>query len=175
MLVIDYFDDLELSACRRINSLSRWKLVRSFFAVISRLGDYPAWVGFGLVCAVQQGSEAPVFVVQTLLTAVTGIFAYKLLKARLVRERPYIRHSGHIECGTAPLDRYSFPSGHTLHATSFAILYGSYEPSLLIVLAPFSLLVAASRVILALHYPSDVLAGAALGAAIATTSISIVG
>ena len=33
MLVIDYFDDLELSACRRINSLSRWKLVRSFFAV----------------------------------------------------------------------------------------------------------------------------------------------
>ncbi len=175
MLVIDYFDDLELSACRRINSLSRWKLVRSFFAVISRLGDYPAWVGFGLVCAVQQGSEAPVFVVQTLLTAVTGIFAYKLLKARLVRERPYIRHSGHIECGTAPLDRYSFPSGHTLHATSFAILYGSYEPSLLIVLAPFSLLVAASRVILGLHYPSDVLAGAALGAAIATTSISIVG
>ena len=48
-------------------------------------------------------------------------------------------------------------------------------PSMLIVLIPFALLVAASRVILGLHYPSDVLAGAALGAAIATTSVSIVG
>lgn len=174
MVVIDYFDDLELKACRRINSLSRWKLVRNFFAAVSRLGDYPAWVGFGLVCVVQQGGDAPVFVVQTLLTAAIGIIAYKLVKKRLVRERPYIRHSGHIECGTAPLDRYSFPSGHTLHAASFAILYGSYEPSMLIVLVPFALLVAASRVILGLHYPSDVLAGGALGAAIAVTSISIV-
>ncbi len=173
MVVIDYFDDLELSACRRINALSRRRNVRAFFAAVSRLGDYPAWVGFGLLCLVHQGDRAPVFVVQTLLTAVTGIFAYKLLKRRLVRERPYIRHSGHIECGTAPLDRYSFPSGHTLHATSFAMLYGAYEPSMLVVLIPFALLVAASRVILGLHYPTDVAAGAAMGATLATASISI--
>ena len=173
MVVIDYFDDLELSVCRRVNALSRRRAVRAFFAAVSRLGDYPAWVGFGLVCLVQQGTQAPVFVVQTLLTATLGIVVYKLLKHRLVRERPYIRHSGHIECGTAPLDRYSFPSGHTLHATSLAMLYGSYEPSMLVVLIPFALLVAASRVILGLHYPSDVVAGAAIGAAIAATSISI--
>jgi undecaprenyl-diphosphatase len=175
MVVIDLFDDLELSACRRINALSRWRGVRTFFAAVSRLGDYPAWVGFGIVCALQQGSETPVFVVQTLVTAGIGIFAYKVLKERLVRERPYIRHHGQIECGTAPLDRYSFPSGHTLHAASFAVLYGSYEPSMLVVLVPFALLVAASRVILGLHYPSDVLAGAALGAGIAAASVSIVG
>ena len=105
MVVIDYFDDLELSVCRRVNALSRRRAVRAFFAAVSRLGDYPAWVGFGLVCLFQRGSQAPVFVVQTLLTATTGIVVYKLLKHRLVRERPYIRHSGHIECGTAPLDR----------------------------------------------------------------------
>ncbi len=173
MVVIDYFDDLELSACRRINALSRRRSVRAFFAAVSRLGDYPAWVGFGLLCLLQQGDNAPVFVVQTGLTAITGVVVYKLLKRRLVRERPYIRHSGHIECGTAPLDRYSFPSGHTLHAASFALLYGSHEPSMLVVLAPFALLVAASRVILGLHYPSDVVAGAAIGAGIAATSLSI--
>ena len=173
MVVIDLFDDLELSACRRINALSRRDRVRAFFAAVSRLGDYPAWVGFGLVCLAQQGDHAPIFVVQTILTAVAGILVYKFLKRRLVRERPYIRHSGHIECGTAPLDRYSFPSGHTLHATSFAMLYGSYEPSMLVVLVPFALLVAASRVILGLHYPTDVAAGAAIGATLAATSISI--
>ena len=174
MVVIDYFDDLELAACRRINALSRWRGVKAFFSAVSRLGDYPAWVGFGLVCAVQQGANAPTFVVQTLLTAGAGILIYKLLKQRLVRERPYIRHHGEITCGTAPLDRYSFPSGHTLHAVSFAVLYGFYEPLMLFVLIPFALLVAASRVILGLHYPSDVLVGAGLGGAIATTSVLLV-
>ncbi len=172
MLVIDYFDDLELSACRRINALSHRQAVRTFFSAISRLGDYPAWVGFGLVCASQQGANTPLFVIQTLITAAAGILAYKLLKNRLVRERPYITH-GDIVCGTAPLDRYSFPSGHTLHAASFAVLYGSYEPSMLVVLVPFAGLVAASRVILGLHYPSDVLVGGSIGAALATASLAL--
>lgn len=174
MLVIDYFDDLEVSACRRINALSRWGGVKRFFSAISRLGDYPAWIGFGLVVALQQGSNAGVFAIQTIATAGTGILVYKLLKQRLVRERPYITHSD-IECGTAPLDRYSFPSGHTLHAVSLTMVYGSYEPSILFVMVPFALLIAASRVILGLHYPSDVLVGAGIGAAIATTSIAVVG
>lgn len=171
--MVEYFDALELGVCRRINALSRLSFLRAFFSAVSRLGDYPAWIIFGLICAYQLGADAPVFVIQTLATAATGIVVYKLLKNRLVRERPYITH-GEIVCGTAPLDRYSFPSGHTLHAVSFTILYGSYEPVLLVVLLPFAILVAASRIILGLHYPSDVLAGGAIGAAIATASITIV-
>ncbi len=53
-----------------------------------------------------------------------------------MRERPFVRH-GEIVCGTAPLDRYSFPSGHTLHAVSLTILYGAYEPALLVVHGAF--------------------------------------
>ncbi|MEM8816645.1 MAG: phosphatase PAP2 family protein [Pseudomonadota bacterium] len=173
MVVIDYINDLDIGACRRINALSRRRGVKALFTAVSRLGDYPAWFGFGLVCAVQQSDRLGVFVVHTLATAVVGIVIYMFLKRRFVRERPYIMH-GEIVCGTAPLDRYSFPSGHTLHAASFAVLYGSYEPSMLIVLVPFALLVAASRVILGLHYPSDVVVGAGLGAAIATAGIAVV-
>jgi undecaprenyl-diphosphatase len=91
-----------------------------------------------------------------------------------VRERPFIRF-GEIRCTTAPLDRYSFPSGHTLHAVSFAILYGSFVPQLLWILVPFALLIGLSRVVLGLHYPSDVLAGAALGALLAIASLSVSG
>jgi undecaprenyl-diphosphatase len=40
-------------------------------------------------------------------------------------------------------------------------------------LVPFTLLVAASRVVLGLHYPSDVLAGAALGALIASVFLAL--
>ena len=65
-----------------------------------------------------------------------------------------------------PLDEFSFPSGHTLHAVSFGIVAAGWFPVLALPLALFAVLVAMSRVVLGLHYPSDVLAGAALGAAL---------
>lgn len=49
----------------------------------------------------------------------------------------------------------------------------AYYPGLFWLLVPFSMLVAASRVVLGLHYPSDVLAGAAIGAAVASASITL--
>lgn len=52
-----------------------------------------------------------------------GILAHKLIKCHAVRERPFITHPA-INCAAAPLDRYSFPSGHTLHAVCFALLGG---------------------------------------------------
>lgn len=171
-MFIDYFDDLERSVCLRVNALSRRRTIREFFGAVSEVGDYSAWVVLGLVCALQPGVATTTLVVQALLTAGAGVLVYKLLKQKLVRERPFIRH-GEIVCGAAPLDRYSFPSGHTLHATSFAILYGSYEPLLLWLLVPLALLVALSRVILGLHYPSDVLVGGAIGAILAISSLNI--
>ncbi len=58
---------------------------------------------------------------------------------------------------------------------SFSILYGTSVPELLWILVPCALLIALSRVILGLHYPSDVLAGAALGALLAFSSLFIAG
>jgi undecaprenyl-diphosphatase len=46
-------------------------------------------------------------------------------------------------------------------------------PALAVVLIPFTMLTAASRIVLGLHYPSDVLAGAAIGAAVALASFRI--
>ena len=171
-MIVEYFDNLEMGVCLRINRLGRRELVRRFFARVSRLGDYWAWVAAGIVVAMMQGKDAGMFVAQALLTAAAGIALYKLLKHKLVRERPYISN-GAIVLGEAPLDRYSFPSGHTLHAVCLTILYGSFEPLLLWLLVPFELLVAVSRIILGLHYPSDVVAGAAIGASLATISLSV--
>ena len=97
---------------------------------------------------------------------------YALLKRLFVRERPFITHAG-IDRAGAPLDRYSFPSGHTLHAVSFTWQAGAHFPELLWVLLPLAALIAASRVVLGLHYPSDVLAGAAIGAALAELGLSL--
>jgi undecaprenyl-diphosphatase len=72
----------------------------------------------------------------------------------------------------APLDRYSFPSGHTLHAVSFTIVTTAHAPELAPILVPFALLVAASRVVLGLHYPTDVAAGAFIGMLLASVSLA---
>jgi undecaprenyl-diphosphatase len=99
------------------------------------------------------------------------MIVYKGIKNGLARERPCVKHAG-ISALVVPLDRYSFPSGHTLHAVAFTAMLGQFYPALLWGLVPYTVLVAFSRVILGVHYPSDVLAGAALGALLAALAAS---
>ena len=165
----DYFNRMEESICVRINRLSDRHWVRALFSIVSRLGDGWFW---GLMSAtiLLSGGHAALAQLGVMLVATTaGVVIYKLLKHKLVRERPYINHQG-IFCGTAPLDRYSFPSGHTLHAVSFTVMLYNIEPLLLAITLPFAALVAASRMILGLHYPTDVIVGAIIGASIGLTA-----
>ena len=168
--VIDYLDDLEIGVCLRANQFGRTEWIRRSFAAVSRLGDWSYWAATGVLLFAVQGTASLPYIGQVAITAGIGIAVYKLLKQRLVRERPFI-HDGGIQAGTAPLDRYSFPSGHTLHAVSFTIMFSHVEPGLFLVCAPFAVLVAASRVVLGLHYPSDVLVGALIGAVLGSSSV----
>ena len=107
--------------------------------------------------------------------AITGLIAaamYRYLKRWTRRPRPFRAHR-QIVVLVAPLDEFSFPSGHTLHAVSFTIVALAYFPILAPLLIPFMLLVAMSRVVLGLHYPSDVVAASLIGVALATVSLNI--
>jgi undecaprenyl-diphosphatase len=73
-----------------------------------------------------------------------------------------------------PLDEFSFPSGHTLQAVSFTIIALAWYPLLAPLLLGFTSLVAASRVILGLHYPSDVLAAIGIGCGLGATSLWLI-
>jgi undecaprenyl-diphosphatase len=70
-----------------------------------------------------------------------------------------------------PLDEFSFPSGHTLQAVSFTIVALAWYPHLAPLLLGFTTLIGASRVILGLHYPSDVLAAILIGSGLGATSL----
>lgn len=165
------FDLLEQSWCMRINRGCDYPAIRQLFSVVSRLGDGVFWYIL-MLTLVSSGEQGAMVAAQMALTGLAGLAIYRPLKHRLVRERPYISHTA-IRLGAAPLDRYSFPSGHTLHAVAFTMVATAHVPGLAPWLWPFALLIAASRVVLGLHYPTDVLAGALIGAALAAFSLSI--
>lgn len=168
--IFAWADEAEQRMCLMANSACRRGAVRALFRLVSRLGDGVFWYALVATMPLWLGLKAGLAAsMQMLLAAAFGALLYKMLKRKLVRERPFIGLIG-IECAMPPLDRYSFPSGHTLHAVLFTSIAMSHVPELVFILAPFALLVAASRVVLGLHYPSDVIVGACLGWSIAKLS-----
>jgi len=166
------FDHAEYRLCRRLNRGIQHTWVRVLFMTASRLGDGVIWYALMLALPLLYGAEGLRVAAIMLATGVVGLGLYKILKRTFVRERPFIRHAG-ISLAGAPLDRYSFPSGHTLHAVAFTWQACVAFPELTVVLLPLALAIAASRVVLGLHYPTDVLVGALLGAITGATGAAL--
>lgn len=163
-------ENAEVRFCQRVNRGCERPLVLWPFAAVSRLGDGMFWYGLMLALPFWYGSAGIVVALQMAGVGLAGLVLYRMLKERLVRERPCNLHP-HIRAGARALDRYSFPSGHTLHAVAFTLVATSTFPELGWLLVPFAVLVAMSRVVLGLHYPSDVAAGALLGALLAQVAL----
>lgn len=161
------------SWCVRFNRASRIAAVRSVLRLASRLGDGVFWYALMLGLLIADGRAAVGPVLKMALAGTTGTLVYKLLKGRTLRPRPYQVNQA-IALGVAPLDQFSFPSGHTMHAVCFTVVALAHYPTLAWLLIPFSLIVAASRPVLGVHYPSDVLAGGLIGALIAVLVIGLV-
>jgi undecaprenyl-diphosphatase len=166
------FDAAELKFCRYLNRSSRSSPVRQLFRAVSWLGDGWIWYAVVLALPLFYGAAGVQAALHLTATGALGVLLYKLIKNRAVRERPYITHCA-IECASAPLDRYSFPSGHTLHAVCFTLMLTAYLPDWAAAVGALAALIALSRVILGLHYPTDVAAGALLGALLGLGSVML--
>jgi undecaprenyl-diphosphatase len=97
---------------------------------------------------------------------------YYLLKNWLRRNRPF-RTLG-IKNWVNPTDQFSFPSGHTSAAFMFTFLTASAFPVLFIPLITWAVLIGCSRVILGVHYPTDILVGAMLGMTLAQICLAVI-
>lgn len=163
---LHWISGLDLAICLRFNRLSRIGFWRELFKIVSRLGNGMFWYALMVLLPLIHGPAAWPTVGRMLLAGALGLMLYKWLKAKTSRPRPYQIYSV-ISAAAPALDRFSFPSGHTLHATSFSLVACAGFPQLAPLLYPFAILIAISRPVLGLHYPSDVLAGALLGMLVA--------
>lgn len=169
---LQQINDFDLALCHSCNQLSRNSSWRATFKLVSRLGDGVFWYTLMAALLLCYQDDALLPVLHMLGVGLSCTVLYKLIKHKTLRPRPFDVYPS-IFCGSEPLDQFSFPSGHTLHAVAFSIIVIAYYPFLAWLVLPFTLLVALSRPILGLHYPSDVLAGSLIGAILASGSLYI--
>ena len=165
-------NDLDLALCLRFNRLAHFRFWRTLFQGISRLGNGAVWYSLIGVLLLAHGLAALPTVGRMALAGVIVLSIYKWLKTRTSRPRPCEVYAA-ISAAAPALDRFSFPSGHTLHAVSFSMVACAGYPQLAPVLYPFAALVAISRPVLGLHYPSDVIAGAVIGTLVAQFALTL--
>jgi len=160
----------DLKVCGFFNRACHYNFIQLVFSIISRLGNGIFWYILMISLPFIYGLSAIIVILQMSVSGLVGVLIYKFIKNNTVRLRPYMV-SDSIKLGAQPLDQFSFPSGHTLHAISFSNVLCFHYPEFILFLLPVTLLLAASRMILGLHYPSDVLAGALIGL---VTSFSVI-
>ena len=162
---------LELPLCRWLNAV-RSRPLLWLFSAVSWLGNGHFWTALALLLVLADGQAALPTVFRLSLVSVLCCSLHRVLKSRTARPRPFAAEPG-FHLTVEALDEFSFPSGHMLHAVGYTLVLAVYYPPVFWCVLPFTLLVAASRVVLGLHYPTDVVMGAALGATVATVVLWI--
>jgi undecaprenyl-diphosphatase len=164
LLIASFYAD---AAVRAWMTRNQSPALRDFMNAVSRYGDWPEHVLLGLILlgvAYWRGSKRwlRIFVAMILACALAGAAA-RVVKISTGRARPHVQtETGWNGPRLSP--RYNaFPSGHTAASTAFfaALALASWRVGAPFLLVP--VLIAFSRMYVAAHYLSDVVAAALIG------------
>ena len=149
-------------------TLTPWALLA--LTAASRLGDGPLWFAVVLLLPWLDTARGGVHSLHIVAVSAINLAIYGAVKHSTARPRPFRGCPGIRECARS-LDEHSFPSGHAMHAVAFAVMLGAFYPAAAMAVWTFAAFTAVSRVMLGLHYPSDVAAGSVIGGAVAGISL----
>jgi undecaprenyl-diphosphatase len=140
--------------------------------MISATGDGYVYLIMGLLLWAFEPSDGALFLYTGLLAYAMELPLYLMLKQLFRRQRPAdVLNALNVQ--VKPLDKFSLPSGHSAAAFLMATLVFHFYPVSGVIAYMWAGLIALSRVLLGVHYPGDILAGAVLGIAISILSINM--
>jgi undecaprenyl-diphosphatase len=166
-----YIESRDHRLMRRMNRWRAPRWIRFWMIAATRMGDGWLWYGLGAILLVFGGAQRFAAVSAAGAAGVTGVGVFKLLKLLSQRSRP-CQLEPHCWSKVLPPDMFSFPSGHTMSAFSMSLVVSYFYPALEAPLLFLALSIAVSRIVLGMHFLSDVLAGAVLGVALGCASIT---
>ncbi len=157
-----------------INQLHQHFRLEKWVKRISFTGDGHCYALMAMVLPLLYREAGSSFLITGLLSFLLELPLYWMLKRSFKRRRPF-----NVVQALAPLlkpsDEFSFPSGHTTAAFMMACLVGVFFPIATLPMYAWATLIGMSRVMLRVHFLSDILAGMLLGTGIALFSLTACG
>ncbi|WP_026376606.1 phosphatase PAP2 family protein [Aestuariibacter salexigens] len=139
---------------------------------ISHSGDGHLYLCIGFLLWAFEPEHGALFMYTALMAYALELPLYVVLKKVFKRQRPCDLFKP-LRTHITPSDKFSLPSGHTAAAFLMATLLASYYPAAALLAYGWAACIGVSRVLLGVHYPSDIVAGATLGITISLLSLHI--
>lgn len=153
----------DLALLRYIAGLTLPRSLNLALILLVRIGDGYIWA---LIAAAvwwaMPLAQVKVVVAHCLVAIAISLALYWPVKLLVRRSRPH--ESGHgVTAKVPPLDKFSFPSGHTMNNLAVALTLSLYVPHVFFLALGLPLVLGALRVLFGVHYLSDITGGALLG------------
>jgi undecaprenyl-diphosphatase len=148
---------------RRLNRWSAPRWIRWWMLLATRAGDGWLWGMIGIAVIFSTDAQRFRAIEAAACAVAIGIIIFHKVKRVVCRIRPRDIEP-HCWANIITTDKFSFPSGHSTTAFAVALSLGSFYPEILPVLLILAANVAISRVIVGMHFLSDVIVGSGAGA-----------
>ena len=158
---------------RRVNSWRAPRWIRVWMICATRGGDGWLWYAMGLIIAIFGGAHRLEAIGAAAVASGTGIGMFIKLKRVFNRRRPSAIEP-HCWATLLPPDQFSFPSGHTITAFAVATPLSVFYPALALGLLFCAGSIAVSRIMLGLHFLSDVVVGCAIGIMLGLAAVALI-
>ncbi|MGL4388250.1 MAG: phosphatase PAP2 family protein [Brevinema sp.] len=133
---------------------SRRQFLTRIAILFTKIGNGQLWLLFSIVMLFIHVPTGLSFQV----ASITQLYLQIFLKHLFKRSRPYLMYQD-LDYLYAPPDPYSFPSGHTCAAFTMFFVSKALFPIIWPYLFLIALVIALSRIYLAVHYPTDIFGG----------------
>jgi undecaprenyl-diphosphatase len=164
-VVWQFIEGRDYRVMRRVHRWRAPRWLRIWMVWATRLGDGWIWYSIGIAVLLLGGADRFTAFAASATAETAAVAVFQLVKKASKRKRP-CQIEAHCWATVLPPDQFSFPSGHAMSAFAIAVPLSMFYPQLQVALLALSLSIAASRVLLGMHFVSDVMAGSLVGAAL---------